>query len=996
MFGTPGPDARALCGQIRDPMIFKRLLGRKKPPVPSRDDQEALIRTAREAQDAAARCEACRRIRSLQALRDLAATDADASVRVIASARYRTLLCAGEEGAPALAERLTEVAALDDEEILEQVARKGREAELRRAAILVIRKPEVLASCAVSDATAANRSAAVELLDDKEALARVVKNIGKKDTRVYRTARRRLKEIAEREALPERIRAQCEDLSEKLERLGRFGKWVQDRAFLDLLDRQWAEIEEETDPELRARYSDLRERFLHAYEEYRSEHEAQIAAEDAREAVRAEREALIEELSSVSALDGESPLAEALERISARWDELTFPKDKDKEQGELDREYEAALGAASGHLSELREAARRSSRLQDLVGQAEKLLESAGPLDRRQIRGLIDEARQHLDAKGVDRSSAGRLSEVRERLDERLHKQKTQAEKGLERLPGKLDDFTEALDKGLLKEAESLYQSITAGIELIEHSGLPPKAYAEAVARLRALVPGFRDLQKWRKWGADQHREGLCVAMEALASEDLRLDAIALRLHDLQMEWKGLDKGGSPVNHPMWDRFHAASERVYARCKPYLDEQAAQLEINRREREALCAGLEDFIDQADWERMDWKKAARADREMRQAWSEMGPVEGRYRKGLEKRFRGALKRLDGYLAEERERNLAHKRELIARVEALAEEPDLGRAIEEAKRLQRQWQTSVAARQKEEHRLWQRFRAGCDVLFNRRREQQEAQDAELTENLHRREDLCLEAEKLADSDSDAGPDELSTALRELDSRWRDLDALPVPRRSASALVQRWRAARRRAEHRRRELLEEQRSRDLDLLAEQAALCERLERALEVVDADLDPALTALEADWLALPTHRDPELQGAMAMRFGRALEALKQGGEKLQALRSAFAADGERRAEFCLHLEILAQVESPPELAEERLRFQVTRLTEHMSEGEKDPLEASFRLLQQWYLCGPAPGSVAAGLEQRFLRARRALEVVEPDREAGDKENRARTAKVDGQ
>jgi len=987
-------------------MIFKRLLGRKKPPVPSRDDHEALIRTAREAQDAGARCEACRRIRSLEALRDLVATDPDASVRVIASARYRTLLCAVEEGAPPLAERLTEVAAVDDEEILEQVARKGREAELRRAAILEIRNPEVLASCAVSDATAANRSAAVELLEDKEALARVIKNIGKKDTRVYRTARRRLREIAEREALPERIRAQCEDLCEKLGRLGRFGKWVQDRAFLDLLDRQWAEIEEETDPELRARYSDLRERFLIAYEEYRSEHEAQIAAEEAREAVRAEREALIEELQSVSAqsvsaLDGESPLAEALERIPARWDELASPRDK--EQGELDREYEAAMGVASGHLSELREAARRSSRLQELVGQAEKLLESARPLDRQKIRGLIAEARQHLDAKGVDRSLFGRLTEVRERLDERLRKQETQAEKGLERLPGKIDDFAEALEKGLLKEAESFYQSITAAIELIEHSGLPPKAYAEAVARLRALAPGFRDLQKWRKWGADQHREGLCVAVEALTSEDLRLEAIALRLHDLQMEWKGLDKGGSPVNHPMWERFHAASERVYERCKPYLDEQAAQLEINRREREELCAGLEDFLDQADWERMDWKKAARADREMRQAWSEMGPVEGRYRKGLEKRFRGALKRLDGYLAEERERNLAHKRELIARIEALAEEPDLGRAIEEAKRLQRQWQTSVAARQKEEHRLWQRFRAGCDVLFNRRREQQEAQDAELTENLNRREDLCSEAEKLADSDSDsdsdsdAGPDELSTALRELDSRWRDLDALPVPRRSGSALVQRWRAARRRAEYRRRELLEEQRRRDLDLLAEQAALCERLERALEVVDADLDPVLTTLEADWLALPTHRNTDIQAAMAKRFGRALEALSQGGEKLQALRSAFAADGERRAELCLHLEILAQVESPPELAEERLRFQVTRLTERMSEGEKDPLEASFRLLQQWYLCGPAPGSVATNLEQRFLRARRAVEATDTDSDAAGKEDRSGRRKVvDGQ
>jgi hypothetical protein len=370
--------------------------------------------------------------------------------------------------------------------------------------------------------------------------------------------------------------------------------------------------------------------------------------------------------------------------------------------------------------------------------------------------------------------------------------------------------------------------------------------------------------------------------------------------------------------------------------------------------------------------MDWKKAARAEREVRQAWAAMGPVENRYRRALEKRFRGALKRLEENLAGERSRNLAHKRDLVARVEALADEEDLARAIDEAKRLQRQWHTSVPARQQEESRLWQRFRTACDAVFARRTEQQETHLAELGENLRRREDLCVEAEELADSN--AGLDDLTAALQELDERWRDSDALPIPRQSAAGLSQRWRTARRLVGDRLRERLEAERRKDLDLLAEQAALCERLERALEA-DADVEPVLASLEADWRALPIQRHPDLQAAMERRFGRALEALEQGGEKRQALRSAFVADGKRRAELCLHLEILAQVDSPPEIAGERLRFQVTRLTEHMREGEKDPLEAGFGLLQEWYLCGSAPASEAAGLEERFLRARRAIEAA---------------------
>ena len=94
--------------------------------------------------------------------------------------------------------------------------------------------------------------------------------------------------------------------------------------------------------------------------------------------------------------------------------------------------------------------------------------------------------------------------------------------------------------------------------------------------------------------------------MEELISTDISLEAMSLRLHDLQMQWKELDKGGSPVNHPLWERFHSASERVYEHCKPYLEKQAAERDANRQLREQLCRELEEFLDQVDWERMDWK------------------------------------------------------------------------------------------------------------------------------------------------------------------------------------------------------------------------------------------------------------------------------------------------------------------------------------------------------------------------------------------------------
>ena len=954
-------------------MFFKRLLGKQKNRTPATEDQDELIRIARGDQNPAIRRDTCRRVKRLPELRYIASSDADAGVRDIALAHYRNLLCGQEDGGLALKERREEIAVLQNQHILEQVAMGGLEAEIRGAAIAKLANPDVLANCALNDSLAANRSTAVELLDDKQALDQIVKNIGKKDKRVYRTARQKLKAIVEREAMPERIRTQCEALCEKLERLGRFGSWVQDRAMLDLLDRQWAVIEPEADPSRKARYQDQRRRFVAAYDAYRSEHESQIAEEETRETLRAERRDLLAELQNLATLGDETKIQDGLEGIAARWDALALlPK---KEQASLQRAFAANRADALARMDGLTAIVERNAHMAKLLRKAEKSLERPKPLDRKQIRSLMDEAKPLLDAKGTDKSVAARYAEVRDSLDERLRNQKKHAEQRLEQLPTKLQELTTAIEGGGLKEAEPLYQSIASSIELIESSGLPHKAFADTAAQLRSLAPRVRDLQKWRKWGGDQQRQELCATMEGLITDNMPLEALSLRLRDLQMEWKGVDKGGSPVNHPLWERFHAASERVYERCKPLLDEQAALRNENRQAREQLCQELEAFLDQVDWERVDWKKAARAEREMRQAWSAMGPVEARHRKPLEKRFRSAVKRLDGRLAEERNRNQTKKRDLIARVEALAEEPDLGRAMDDTKRLQREWQTTVPARQKEENRLWQRFRAACDAVFARRREQQDAYTAEREENLKQRQDQCAELEKLAASD--AGLDQLASELQELEKGWTVTDALPVPRQASAGLARRWREARSEVERRLQVLQDRQRRRDMDLLAERATLCERLERVLET-DRGTPQALMTAEAEWQSLPRQLDSKIQAAIERRFERAVEAMKEGGAKLDALRSSFAADGMYRAELCLRLEILAQVDSPPELTNERLQFQVARLTEHMRQGEKDPLEARSRLLHEWYLCGPAAASIAASLEERFRRARSAIEKTNRD------------------
>jgi hypothetical protein len=950
-------------------MIFKRFLSPRsqRPGLPQ--DQEGLLAVVRSDADNALRREACRRIHRLPALREIAEADADAGVRELAMAHYRRLLCGGNGEIPTLAERLEELATLSDQRVVEQVANAAVEPQVRLAAIARVESPEALIACALHDALAANRSAAAERIADRAALERLLRSIGKRDKNVHRIARQRLKEIQEREALPARVRVQCVELCEKLERLGRFESWSQDLALLELIDRQWAEIEPNAEPESKARYQGLRERFLAAYESYRAEHAAEIAAQEARDALRQERTGLLDELATCVALTDEAELTQRQQDIQTRWTHLD--RLPDAEQSALDHRYGVLSEQIAAHRKTLAEDRRRAARLRKLAQTAEKALTEGKPLEQKRTRALLDEAHQLLAAQPTDAALAEPLGALATQIEERLTKQRQHAEKRLGELPDKLDELEAAIEGGELKHAEPLYQSLLAGLELVQASGLPKARYEAEAARLHGLAPRVRDLQTWRKWGADQHRQALCEAMEELLAAELPLEVIHLRLHDLQMEWKGLDQSGSPVNHPLWERFHALSDQVYTRCKPYIEALAAEREANRRHREALCTQLEDFLDKVDWARMDWKKAARAEREMRQAWAAAGETEGRHRKGLEKRFHTAIKRLDERLSAERARNQAHKRDLITRLEALVGAPDLDRAIEETKQLQRQWHTTVPARQKDENRLWQQFRGACDAVFARRREQQEVATAELREHLRQREALCEEAERLAAAES--CEDELAAALRGLEGRWRDGSALPLPRQGATAVAQRWREARSRLLRRIDELREQAKRESLALLERQASLCEGLERGI----ADTDAA----EADWQALPAHRDDALQRAIAERFTAALATARAGGSALAERQAAFVANGERRAEICLRLEVLAGIDSPPEHREERLAFQVARLKDHMREGEGDPLQGGGRLFEEWYLCGPAPQEIAPALDARFARARAALEQSERKSEA---------------
>lgn len=932
-------------------MFFKRFFSRRQQTAAT----EAVSRS--DQGQTGMRPGHCRHPADLEELRLLAATATNAGVREVATARYRHILAGQEASGLDLSARKEAIDRLSDHPTLDYIAKEGKEADIRLAAIGGLTDQACLAALALSDAVSSVRSAAAARLWDPEALALVARRIGKKDKNVYRLVHGRLKEMAEHESRPARVRAESEDLCNRLVGLGRFHNWSQDLALLDLIDRQWNQINEEVDETTRNRFTQERQRFLDAYEVHLRSQATEIAVVQAANASQSAREALLQELTSCLDSGDETTLRRRQAECLERWEALKGSS------SDMQPQFQAAMEAIETRLQALSQERQMADHLRVWLSEATMVLGETSPQPYPRLQGLLDRLRALSQAATLDQGLAATVNDSRAQLEERLSHQRRHIQQSLAQVKERLTELESAIQAGQLKVARPLHQSIQAALEAADSSGMTVPGAIALKEQFNRLTPRLRELQKWRRWGADTHREGLCQSIKELEEAELPLAAKARRLQELRKEWQEVDHEGAPVNPVLWDQFNASAERVHEQCKPWLEQRSREVEEARASREALCTQLEAFLDQVDWARVDWRQTQRAEREIREGWEKLGEVDERHQRRLERRFRNALKQLENRLAEEREANQAFKRDLIAKVEALANDPNLDQAIAETKRLQSQWRTTVAARQREENRLWQQFRTACDVVFERRRQRQETRYSEWEENLRIRQAILSEAKELAQLESrmDAateGPD----LLPGLEARWRDAINLPIPRQASAQLEENWQQTLKLIQRGRSDRILELERHSQELLARQAQICAEVEEA-SLAGGDLGDLIASAEAKWRNLPQHPQQRLQRGMEARFQQACAAAATGLDLAEQRQS----NARKRADICLKLEIVAGIESPAEHAADRLSFQVNRLQEYMAAGEKDQLANSTQLIERWYLTGSAPAALAATLEQRFQR-----------------------------
>ncbi len=919
-------------------------------------DDPVLLERALADEDAAVRRDILARVTDFECLQKIMQSDSDKGVCQCADQRFRKLLCGLAEDSPALGIRLRFIQSMPELSLVEHLACHGQEVELRQHALARVQRPGLLAQIALQDEVGSIRLAAVEQVEQESTLERIAKEARKRDKRVARAAKARLAAIVAQQQGPKQ-RAQ---IIAKLGQLAAQGGM--DLVGAKALEREWAGWGDQADQREQSAYEGALLAFEKASEDYRIakgwRQELLVIcerAEGVRDELMARQQLNVEDESTVNAL---------LVMVQSAWDDVA---ESAQTAGVFDHiiasRFQKAIERCGQRVADLHAVRGQLSYLRDLLDAVSHLQDTDNGISRRDIDELKDRwknAQRVDDAKGS--LGFARLDEqfraALDRAESLLIKDGVQKSELKILMPSLFEQLDAFLEQGQLKSAVGKHDHIRRSISALRR--FDRRAASAYETQLQTFSRRLHEMQNWRQFGSHRVREELIDKAVQLAAANPPADVVRDAVPALRAQWKALNKSGSQSNDEEWARFDGACSEAFQVVLEEREEKKRQQDVILAERQALCVELEDIGRQWDWPESDWKSVEKVVHSARRLWREMGPLEYAAYKKIDARFRKALSLFEEPLAEEREVSRVFREGLIEDVEALLEEDDLAKAIDQAKAAQRRWVVTVQGSRKQEQAMWQRFRAAMDNVFARREQQREQQGEERKHVLAVKQAIvddaaALATSKLADvSAAQKSLSQLRQRFAELDSSPEDHTMMEVFKTTEQALL----------------VTKEDAKRIEQVLAighfvHKASLCESMEALVETKVFD-GSQRDALVEQWQGLDVLENLSFETRIQARFAMAQAAFEHGGGYPAELLSSNLSC---KQDLVLRMEVVRDRPSPDAYAEQRMALKVRLLSEAMTQQDNDDeVPQKWGALQsEWLLCGPVPAFELTELNQRYQR-----------------------------
>ena len=259
----------------------------------------------------------------------------------------------------------------------------------------------------------------------------------------------------------------------------------------------------------------------------------------------------------------------------------------------------------------------------------------------------------------------------------------------------------------------------------------------------------------------------------------------------LQTEWNEIKNIPADKVNELWKSYQVHCEKFYDLIKLNNEFREYDFKKNLTIKLHLCEAAEKLSTEEDV-----ISAFHQLQKLHQEFRETGPVGKEEREEVWNRFKAAStiinRRHQQYfegIKEREQHNLDEKTVICEIVEAMQQEQlhtfqEWHEKTEEILALQAKWKTIGFAPQKQNTKIFERFRAACDEFFKRKAEHFKSLKDSMTDNLEKKKQMCEQAEALKDS---TDWKTTSDVLTKLQKEWKEIG--PVSKKHSEAIWKRF---------------------------------------------------------------------------------------------------------------------------------------------------------------------------------------------------------------
>ena len=289
-------------------------------------------------------------------------------------------------------------------------------------------------------------------------------------------------------------------------------------------------------------------------------------------------------------------------------------------------------------------------------------------------------------------------------------------------------------------------------------------------------------------------KKGIVEELKTLVDSQEDVSALFPAFRALQDRWRATGPVPATDFRDLNNNYQFNVERFYDKVKISHELRDLDFQKNLEAKEKFCEAAEKLAENEN------VIAAFAElQKLHEQWKEFGPVAKEFRESIWARFQAATsvinKKYQAHFEEQKEKqkeNLDAKTALCEELEAIVTREittgaQWSAASKEVMALQEKWRSIGFATRKDNQKIYDRFRAGCDTFFSRKKEFYGQFKDEMEANLSKKEELIQKAEALKDS---TDWKKTTEAFIELQKQWKEIGA--VSRKKSDALWKRFRAA------------------------------------------------------------------------------------------------------------------------------------------------------------------------------------------------------------